>query len=1041
MNEKKKHIVDYYLEMDREQFFKLPWKEKTLALELIQNNASRQVAASVAKGLIPGVEGLEKKAIERGVLPQTKIGPGWAHTGLEMVGAIAPIGGVGKVVATPIIKGLGHIKALKPLARMLGWGTAGSTYEGVKKMANEGELPTIEEAGKNFATWGALEGGLQAIGALGKFSKAIIQRANKKGVTRNDAFKEVLSQGKENNLRMDQMGDQKNQKVVAAKLIEIAEGKERYLEGNRERVIFGPQKEKVPFKEKASNFYTHYIDDLHPLKKLEESLYGKKVDLPLQESFYKQARMTRGWSGQAQNILSHETHRGNPGLLKILEPMGKKQKDFSVYLANKHAIDLEVKGIRTGFNLKEAKRFVAKNQKQFAKGEESLRQYNHDMLDYAVEKGLISNQTKTLLKEKHLNYVPFQRLIEASEKTGFGSRNLRVKNVIKAIRGSERKVIDPIQSISENTYRLVEAGEKNQALNTMINAIEKNGHLKEFLTLEPMGKGVNKNVLAALDTKSFVAGKDEFVLFRGGKRKIYKAPKEVAEAINGLNSQEVNTLTKILSYPARWTRVTATGANPTFGIKALTRDQFEAWMYSKYGYVPGVDFAKGLFHSIKRTPLYHEWVKAGGKQSMMRRVGREERKTSIKKLGREGKVFKNIFRNPLEALENMGLHVEEATRLGEFAKGLKKGASPQEAALQSRELTLDFSRRGSKTQTLNMIIPFFNAAIQGADKFARAMKANPIKMTAKGIASITLPSLGLWAYNQKYHKKEYARLPDWEKLGYWNFWAGGKHFKIAKPWEIGDTFANIPETIMEYAQEKDPRVVKELLKQLGHTFSPPFVPAFAQPFLDIARNKKFTGAPIVPKHKEKMQPEDQYGKHTSETAKKIGQWTGKSPAKLEHLSTAWTGDFGRAGLKVLDWGLAEMGVVNQKPPIEKEWGEYPILKGFIGKSSSQTKPITLFYEEIKKQNELKSSILEAQKQGNRFRIKELYREYNPEWHKTLQREQRQFTKIRKYIDSLQESKNLTPHQKKEKSDKLQEQMINRAEKILEYRRKSRRKVA
>jgi len=74
---------------------------------------------------------------------------------------------------------------------------------------------------------------------LGRFSKAIIQRANQKGVIRNEAFKEILSQGRKNNLRVDQMGDQKNQKVVAAKLIEVAE-KKPCLEGNRESTMNPP---------------------------------------------------------------------------------------------------------------------------------------------------------------------------------------------------------------------------------------------------------------------------------------------------------------------------------------------------------------------------------------------------------------------------------------------------------------------------------------------------------------------------------------------------------------------------------------------------------------------------------------------------------------------------------------------------------------------------------------------------------------------------------------------------------------------------------
>ena len=82
-------------------------------------------------------------------------------------------------------------------------------------------------------------------------------------------------------------------------------------------------------------------------------------------------------------------------------------------------------------------------------------------------------------------------------------------------------------------------------------------------------------------------------------------------------------------------------------------------------------------------------------------------------------------RHPIEALRMISEYGEAATRLGEYGQAKRKGATPREAALASRDVTLDFARVGAKTQAVNSIIAFWNATVQGTDKFVAMHKLNP----------------------------------------------------------------------------------------------------------------------------------------------------------------------------------------------------------------------------------------------------------------------------------------------------------------------------
>jgi hypothetical protein len=65
------------------------------------------------------------------------------------------------------------------------------------------------------------------------------------------------------------------------------------------------------------------------------------------------------------------------------------------------------------------------------------------------------------MREANRDYVPFFRLMDRRQGRRAGQRDVGALNPIKAIKGSERKVVDPLESIVKNTYLYTALAERN----------------------------------------------------------------------------------------------------------------------------------------------------------------------------------------------------------------------------------------------------------------------------------------------------------------------------------------------------------------------------------------------------------------------------------------------------------------------------------------------------------------------------------------------------------------------------------------------------
>ena len=468
-----------------------------------------------------------------------------------------------------------------------------------------------------------------------------------------------------------------------------------------------------------------------------------------------------------------------------------------------------------------------------------------------------------------------------------------------------------------------------------------------------------------------------------GKPTYYEVDERIYNAFHALDKEGANTLIRILSVPSRLLRVGAT-LTPEFSLgKNPIRDQWTAFINSKYGYIPGVDLAKGLFTAVKKNEDYWRWKVGGGEHSAMVSMDREYFDKTWTEIMRDRGVKAealHIAQHPIDVLRALSEYTEEATRLGEFKKGLKTElgrdknlkTAIQDASYGSREVTLPFSRMGAKTKAVNMIVAFWNANVQDLDKIHRQFKEYPLQTSIRTMAAITLPSVLLAIAN--HGNKKIDEIAQWQKDIFWLVDVGPFVMRIPKPFIMGILFGSFPERIVNNIMDKDPRAFDGLLDSLSRGSSPGFLPTIATPIIENWANKStFTERPIVPRAREDVLPEYQYAPYTTETAKKIGGLLAKipgirgsklegqvvSPAKIENLIRGYTGGLGMWALNAANASLKTAGIVPSRVEPSKQLADYPLIKAFVVRHpTADTESVQRFFDDYKKaETNLKSAKL------------------------------------------------------------------------------------
>jgi len=361
-------------------------------------------------------------------------------------------------------------------------------------------------------------------------------------------------------------------------------------------------------------------------------------------------------------------------------------------------------------------------------------------------------------------------------------------------------------------------------------------------------------------------------------------------------------------------------------IPNVVRDQLDAAITSKYGYIPFVDYVSGLISMITNDKYYKSWANSGAKIDLGEMSGRK----SIQQSFDEKTTKKKLMTWLKDALDTMGKYSEQPTRVGLYKKGLQKTGNEMLAMMESRDATVDFARMGAKMKTANSIIPFLNVNVQGFDKLVRSVKDNPGKVALNMGIYAALPAIMTTLYNLVFNKDEYNEIPQYEKNSNFVIVTGRNedgtvnYFTIPKG-NILPVVSNPIQSFIEYLFQADQQSFGELATQMLSSTLPVLsegqslkevavktigsnLPQAIKPITENLVNKSFykfnpkeeESKEIVPSYMKDKLPAKQAYEFTPEMYKKIGELTNTSPLKVQNLMEGYLSGFSKIPANIID---------------------------------------------------------------------------------------------------------------------------------------------
>jgi diguanylate cyclase (GGDEF)-like protein len=782
------------------------------------------------------------------------------------------------------------------------------------------------------------------------------------------------------------------------------------------------------FGDKFRRFMTGVLDDMYDVEKAQHEIISSALGLdapPLWRPFARVkwmaevtrqtkweenaadlAHLVRGSAGTAEHFVKRGTldyktlQVKGKSLEAVLRPVSKQFDEFLHYAVSRRVMELKGRGVETGIRPEDASAVVEKyiGREHFTRAFSDLQTYQQHLLEYLRDARVISPDSFEKITAQNEHYLPFYRVLddEAARRASGGSVFGQVFSPVKRIKGSGRDIINPFESIIKNTYlytRLAARQRVSEALAklslrdgagvwieripaptkvTKLSFGEIENQVGKILgdrmdlegMTEPQRQQLAEEMLAVYRPGDYF-GKDNIIsVLQGDKRLWYEVDPDLYKAMMGLSHEQAGSLTRLLTFPAKALRIGATLSLEFIGRNPI-RDQLAAFVQSEYGFKPGFDWGRGLFHMLKRDDLFWKWKAAGGERAALLELDRDSLRKSVRDvLGAPpgaGEILKDVIKSPIELLKLLSAATEDATRIGEFARGVEREgtsrAGLEKAAASSREVSVDFARHGAKTEAIRMMTAFWNARLQGYYRLARSMRDHPVRTTARAGVAITLPSTLLFYANKD--DPEYWAKPQWERDLFWHVKLRGTYYKIPKPFELGIIFGTIPEHILEWAHTHDPKGLEQALTQtVGSDVSSLVpIPTTLVPLIENFANwSMFRRQPIVSRTLEDVQPQYQFTEGTSEVAKGLGRMLGQSPQKIDNLMFGWTGGLGRMAVDLGDVGGQQVGLLPNEPRPSKTAADIPGVRGFVSKPAGRgSEDVERFYSAWSQAQEAKST--------------------------------------------------------------------------------------
>jgi len=408
-------------------------------------------------------------------------------------------------------------------------------------------------------------------------------------------------------------------------------------------------------------------------------------------------------------------------------------------------------------------------------------------------------------------------------------------------------------------------------------------------------------------------------LYNNGIREIWAVPKDIEAVVKGTGSWlPQGIIGKVLLGAQKLMKQGATTLNPAFALQNFARDKQTALFADAF--IQEIAKYSGTSQklvNLTKDEIVKLYETSGTFGSSIFREGEDEIFKMLQEKGLNTGSFKNEF-NPLELTKKLNESIEQSTRFQVFERAIRAGLSPKDAALVSRDATVDFAKMGTWMESANRAIPFLNARVQGLVNIGRTFKYNPELFARIQLYTAVYPTMLLHSHNRRF--QSYQNISQDIKNRYWvimtgeteayDSYSGNKiivpQFISVVKGEAQSLVANPVQWYLDRADGVNYQGVSEMLASTLNNASPLAFQSYnstgfwatflsqlgpvANIPIGLASNQNlFYGKPIVPEDRLNAKPEVQVQKSTPRTTRMLAGLMNVSPARLEFVLNSFGG--------------------------------------------------------------------------------------------------------------------------------------------------------
>lgn len=568
--------------------------------------------------------------------------------------------------------------------------------------------------------------------------------------------------------------------------------------------------------------------------------------------------------------------------------------------------------------------------------------YQCNLMQLAVDSGLMSQELVDKLNEAYPHYVPLYRVMDSvSGKDGKGRKGYaNQSSPLARFKGSGRDIYSPIENIMLNTEKFTKACMRNDVMQEFTAYVDTHEDLGwaaekvpetnvfDVISTDSIAKRLSAfqserlNSMSSGEIEELMGEVVEFIgdyagmwkpaakqgrnvvsVMRGGKREYYEIhDSDLMKCLTNMDARQNGHLMQFMEAVTSKFKVLTTGSNPIFGVTNVSRDLASGFVSSTTTNNPikyTGDFIKAWWAAVSESDDYKAYMRNGGGYSGALTQDYKHLKHAEGEVVKTTNALKRIVTIVADAIPRLVDAGESASRYAEYKRARELGIDALEAIRKSQEVTVNFARGGTVTKEIDKIIPYFRASVNSmyhmVDVLSSGNKKQLASKWAKFVALNSVPAIISFAWralaselfdeDEDEVAKAYDSLSAYNKNAYWCYYVGnGNFFRYAKPKDM-TVFSTVIERLAEYSMLGEQDALHGLSGYVVDSLLPPTArdASIFGTALSLAENKTFTGAPIVSSAYQYLAPELQYKGDTSKFAVALGSALNVSPMQIDFI--------------------------------------------------------------------------------------------------------------------------------------------------------------